>query len=457
MRMNTKPHVASIFTHEGGRAAHITPEMQLRRSVMSCMLWESEFYEDGKTIGQRIMDLCAYVKPEIIAKFAYEARHIQHLRHVPLLLLKGLVKHGHGSMVADAIVATISRADELAEFMAILLSDLKSSKRGDGVGAHVHTKKTIPAQVKKGLARAFQKFDAHQLAKYNRDAAVKLRDVLFMIHAKPKDEAQAALWKSLIDGTLPSAQTWEHRLSGGADKKTTFEAMINDGSLGYFALIRNLRGMLEARVDINLLRKAIVARGHGADKILPFRFVAAARAAPQLERELDIALYATVESGPELAGETVVMVDVSASMDSPISAMSDMKRIDAAAALASVIKGNLRVFTFSGRLVEVPARHGMAGVDAIIRSQEHGGTYLRKAMEVAAGKVGKWPDRLIVITDEQSHDGVAAVHPGIKSAWMINVASAQNGVGYGQGWNHIDGWSDNVIRYIVESERMAAE
>ena len=55
-------------------------------------------------------------------------------------------------------------------------------------------------------------------------------------------------------------------------------------------------------------------------------------------------------------------------------------------------------------------------------------------------------DRLIVITDEQSHDPV----PQMKG-YLINVASNKNGVGYGQ-WTHIDGWSDKVLEYIVKYE-----
>ena len=34
-------------THEGARARAITPEQELRRSVMACMLWEKQFYEGG--------------------------------------------------------------------------------------------------------------------------------------------------------------------------------------------------------------------------------------------------------------------------------------------------------------------------------------------------------------------------------------------------------------------------
>jgi hypothetical protein len=57
MRTNTKR--ASLTTHEGARAHHTSVLAQLRRSVLSCLLWESEFYEDGVEISQRIADLTA--------------------------------------------------------------------------------------------------------------------------------------------------------------------------------------------------------------------------------------------------------------------------------------------------------------------------------------------------------------------------------------------------------------
>ena len=46
------------------------------------------------------------------------------------------------------------------------------------------------------------KFDACQLAKYDCESVVKLRDVLFLCHAKPRDEGQAEVWKRLVAGTL---------------------------------------------------------------------------------------------------------------------------------------------------------------------------------------------------------------------------------------------------------------
>ena len=77
----------------------------------------------------------------------------------------------------------------------------------------------LSAQVKKELAAAFTKFDEYALAKYNRPNAVKLRDVLFLSHAKPLDAAQALLWKRLIAGEPAAPDTWEVALSSGANKR----------------------------------------------------------------------------------------------------------------------------------------------------------------------------------------------------------------------------------------------
>ena len=427
-RMNQAAAAKAVFTH-GGQPAypHLKPIQELRRSVLACMLWENGYYESGVSVADRIVELAAKVSPRELSNLAIEARTVHNLRHVSLLLLCSLAKHG-GRIVGDTIAQVVSRADEPAELLALYWKD---------------GKRPISKQMKMGLARAIRKFSAYQLAKYNRDNAVKLRDVLFLVHAKPKDDVQAEDWKRLIAGTLPIPDTWEVALSGGADKRATWERLIREGQIGYFALLRNLRNMATAGVDPDLIRDAILARKGGAEKVLPFRYVAAARACPQMEPALDQSLCETIAELPPLAGRTLVLVDVSWSMNAPLSAKSDMSRMDAAAALASLIHGDLRVFSFSQQLVEVPPRRGMAGVDAVIRSQRHGGTALAGAVGVA----NTLPhDRLIVITDEQATDG-RVPDPVAKHAYMINVASNKNGVGYGR-WTHLDGFSEGILRWI---------
>lgn len=444
------------FTHEGAPAKRISVEKQLYRSVMSCLLWEKEFYEDGEDIAKRILKLCEQVESTKIADMAYQARHEMHLRHVPLLLLCAIVRKGHKKVTEPVIEAVISRADEMGEFISLYWS-LPGNKH------------MIPHAMQRGLQRAIVKFDEYQLAKYDRDSAnVKLRDVFRLVRPRPGEwyrhptnkqsctnlskklnkeaaKEQKDLWGRAVKGELKTPDTWEVALSGGADKKETFERLIMEGKLGYFALLRNLRNMAQAGVDEILVSTAITDRKNGADRVLPFRFIAAARAAPRFERELDQAMIAGLGQLPELKGRTAVLVDVSGSMDGKLSGKSDLKRIDAAAALASIINAEkLRTFTFSHHLCEVPPRRGMAGVDVIIRSQQHVGTYLGNALRALRHEAGQF-DRLIVITDEQSHDLIG--DPWMKHAYMINVASAKNGVGYGK-WNHINGFSENVLRWI---------
>ena len=436
MRTNLK-FKADTFTHEGAPAVpNLSPEVQLRRSVLSCLLWESEFYEDGEAIADRIQASALKCSPKFVADLAVEARSKFNLRHAPLFLLVCLAKMGaKSSLVSDAVEKTIQRADELAELLAIYWK--------------VNGKdKPIANQIKKGLAKAFLKFDEYALGKYDRANAVRLRDVMFLVHPKPRDNTQKLLFDRLTIGTVPAPDTWEVALSGGADKKATFERLIQEGKLGYLALLRNLRNMEQAGVDSGIVRDAILAR-KGAHRVLPFRYVAAARACPQMEPHLDKALQATIAQLPPLSGKTAILVDVSGSMDDKLSNRSDLTRMDAAAALASIVNGDVRVFTFSQSVVEVPPRRGMAGIDAVRNSQSHGGTYLGQAIDAVNKQIPH--DRLIVITDEQSHDSVPAPKG---RGYMINVASYQNGVGYGR-WTHIDGFSEQVLRFIHEHEAAA--
>ena len=420
-------------THEGAPAKTISAELQLRRSVLACLLWENQFYEDGVEIASRVAEMVPKVEAVKVAALAVEAREQMKLRHAPLLLVREMARYStHRALVAETLEKIIQRADELSEFLAVYWAT---------------GRQPLSAQVKKGLAAAFRKFDAYALAKYNRENPVKLRDVLFLSHAKPRDEAQAEVWKQLVEGELASPDTWEVSLSGGANKRETFERLLRENKLGALAVLRNLRNMAESGVDEKLVKSAL--RGLNTSRVLPFRFIAAARYVPQWEAELEAAMYKSVEATPKLAGKTVLVVDVSGSMTAPLSARSEMQRTDAAYGLAILLREiveDLSVYSFSDRLVRVPSRRGFALRDAIDASQPHGSTYLGRALETMREQY----DRLIVITDEQSHDAVP--RPSGK-VYMINVASYQNGVGYGE-WTHIDGWSESVIGYIRELESM---
>src|SRR5215470_11930796 len=238
-------------THEGAPARNISAEHQLRRSVLACLLWESQFYEDGVEIAGRIAELVPKVAAEKVAALAVEGRAKMKLRHAPLLLVREMARHAtHRGLVADTLARVIQRADELAESVAIYWKDGRVP---------------LSAQVKKGLAAAFPKFDEYALAKYDRSGPIKLRDVLFLAHAKPRDAAQAGVWKKLVWGRLATPDTWEVALSASgkegesANKREAWERLLREQKLGALALLRNLRNMREAGVDEMLVLESLGA------------------------------------------------------------------------------------------------------------------------------------------------------------------------------------------------------
>ena len=446
MRLNVLKlsHLVEPRTHEGASAATLTAEQALRRSVLSCMLWESEFYEDGVQIAARIHELVPRVDAERVSALAVEARERMKLRHAPLLLVREMARHAsHRLLVGETLARVIQRADELAEFVAIYWSG---------------GRQPLSAQVKKGLASAFTRFDEYALAKYDRAGIVRLRDVLFLSHARPLDEAQAALWKRLAANQLTAPDTWEVALSAAgrdaAAKREVWERLLAGRKLGALALLRNLRNMQESGVSEDLVRRALATLK--TERVLPFRFLAAARNAPQWEAELEQAMFRSLEGrGTRLAGHTVLLVDVSGSMEVQLSRRSDMRRSDAAYGLAILLREmaeKVTIYTFSDRAQFVSPRRGMALRDALDASQPHGGTYLGRALafvEENSRRAGSAAyDRIVVITDEQSHDQVASPRG---KGYVINVASNRNGVGYGD-WTHIDGWSEAVVDYIAAFE-----
>jgi hypothetical protein len=466
MKTNTKRKAVppkrnvNARTHEGAPADAAPAYMELRRSVLSCMLWENEFYESGSQIALRVKELCHRVTADQLANLAIKARIDYKLRHMPLYLARELVRHKDAgpNIVAGTIERVIQRADELAEFMAIYWKEGKCP---------------IANAVKRGLGRVISNFDSYQLAKYNRDNAVALRDVLFMVHAKPKDigdrkgkkakaiarkgykrgatmrhkTPQAISYQQLADDELPTPDTWETNLSGGANKKEVFERLLSENKLGYMALLRNLRNMEEAQVD----RRLIVQRlreGAPKSKALPFRFIAAAVHAPRFEDVLDECMLLSLGAMDKLSGRTVLLIDNSGSMyQEKISAKSELTRAQAAQALAVMAREiceEVVIYAFSNKCELVPPRHGIALANAVRDATTHGGTATGDALRLLNEKEDY--DRIIIFTDEQTND-VLGKPKNEAVGYIINVASNQYGIGGGN-FVKIDGFSEQVLRFI---------
>ena len=426
---------APVTNSVGLIVPNISPEMQLTRLTLAAMLFEKQFYMDGKSHAELIADLVKKVDPERVGVLAKAAREQFKLRHIPLLLTRELARIG--KLKASVLTDVVQRADEMSEFLSIYWKDGKTP---------------LSNQVKKGLANAFVKFNEYQLAKYDKNsAAVSLRDVMFLTHAKPQNEVQAALFKRVANQELVTPDTWETQLSAGADKKETFSRLMAEKKLGALAFLRNLRNMVQAGVDEQEIRK--YARTVDVTKVLPFRYIAAARIMPQFEDMLEAMMLRSLATLEKLPGKTILMVDVSGSMfGTKVSEKSDLDRFDAAAALAMLCKEvceKVEIYTFSNSAVRVAPRSGFALREALLNSQPHGGTNLGNSLRQIATSSR---DRIIVMTDEQSYDRPTSA--GCDKGYILNVAAYENGVNHSD-WTTISGFSEACIDYIRESEKAA--
>jgi len=456
MRTNTKPvdyrvdKTARLAGGYGPYAAKQDTEGLLRRSVMACLLWEDNFYEDGVSNAENIKNLIPQVDPQKVFDIAVEARTKQKLRHVPLFIAREMARiDSHKGLVGKLLPQIIKRADELAEFLAIYWKD---------------GRQPLSKQVKKGLAQAFHNFDEYQFAKWNRDNQVKLRDVMFLVHPHPGQKAE--LFKKIADNELETPDTWEVALSAGKDKKETWTRLINEGKLGALAFMRNLRNMEKAGVSHSVIQ-------NGFDTInprwlLPLNYFAAAKHAPNWEREIEALMLRGFAQVPKLPGYTIFVVDVSGSMTQRLSPKSEFTRLDAAVAMALIASEtceHISIYATAGddyrrqhKTEKIRPRRGFALCDEIKQAANRlggGGIFTRQCLEYIREHETEKPDRIIIFSDSQDCDLPERRIPkpfGIKN-YIVDVSSHSRGINYQGVWTaEISGWSEHFLEYIFAYE-----
>ena len=466
MQTNTPSRLASATTHEGLRVRPQGVMAELTRTASACMLFENTFYESGESIAKRMYDLTLRV-PSLhdVLVLAQDLRHRHGLRHAPLWLLNAALDHPTAAENKDAIETVIanvcgSRGDMPGEMLALYRKD--------------NAKRPIAKVLQRGLARAIESFGSYALQKYAARGAYRLRDVMFLSRPKARDQVQADWFKLLADDELPPAYTWEVELSAGGDKRAVFERMLRDGKLGELAILRNLRNMTDAGVDRDLIANRLLdASARSKFGVLPFQYIAAARAVPSLEPFIEKAMlagthafmrdHATQEmvetNGNLLAGHTLLMVDVSGSMKDVLSAKSTLTRADAAGAMAILMREvceDVSVFEYNTSVRELPARRGFALRDAF--SKPNDGTYTghmtSRALQMVRDRIGRYPERVIVITDEQAsaRGGQLPALPKGSSGYVMNVAPYRVGIEWGK-WTTISGFSEHLVKFIMEAEK----
>lgn len=423
--LKAKSKVKQVANYEGERSFVLTPQLELYTAVATAGL-SDQYYEKAADKMQRLRELVEKNDATFVAKLAIYVREKMYLRTVPMVLTVELAKQQSGNGIVSKLTnRVVQRADEITELLAYyaMANERKSVKKLN----------KLSKQLQKGLGEAFNKFDEYQFAKYNRDAEVKLKDALFLVHPKAKDEAQQILFDKIVKDELQAPYTWEVELSvlgqqkfehakAKADAvKAKWEELIFSNKMGYMATLRNLRNILEAEVSKEALNKVCEYLGDAnavaKSKQLPFRFLAAYRELKQLNngrvsKVLEALEAAVLQSAANIAGydentKVVIAADVSGSMQKAISAKSKVQYYDIGLMLAMLLQSRCQnvvtgMFGDIWKVINVPKKNILSNVEEFYRREGEVG-YSTNGYLVIQDLLqrGKVVDKLMLFTDCQ--------------------------------------------------------
>jgi 60 kDa SS-A/Ro ribonucleoprotein len=463
-KFNTSAASANRVTNvAGGSAYKMTPELELVSALLTSFL-EDKFYQKGSDRITAIKDAITKVDPLFAAKAAVYARTefgMRSVSHVAAAEIAATVKGEQWTKrFFDRVVF---RPDDMTEILSYYYANYGKNE---------------PQAMRKGFAKAFERFDEYQLAKYRgASKSVKLVDVVNVVHP-----ANSEAIAKLVKDELRNADTFEAKLSkaGQSDspdsKQETWSELVTSGKLGYFALLRNLRNIIEDAPEVvpQAIEQLVNPKAIKKSLVLPFRFLTAAEEigkipgpeAKKVIMGISTALDVSASNIPKFEGETLVAIDKSGSMQGePIrkSALFGAMLVKSNAADVILWDDNATILNCNPMdSVTTIANQILARVVSM------GGTNIMAPFQLADRKYS----RILILTDEQSwgHSSYYSTGTGPSALAAYKTRTGANPMVYNwdmQGHGTLQfpenqvavlaGWSDKVfdIMKLVETDKHA--
>lgn len=367
----TTPNTTNLA---GGKAFTMSARMEIVTILLTTFL-KDKFYEKSDATVQRLTaliqglqeheDIIFIAKAIVYARTIFGMRSITHVATVAITpKITTMAKRGPRCS-RGFFKSVIHRPDDITEILSYLkhVSPKKHGKKG---------KIGVPniGSMRKGFADALRSFSPYALAKYRgHDKEIKLADAINWCHPKKIENAQAvtAAIAALVKGELRNEETWEAMLSAaGKDtmkKAEVWKTLLESRKLGYLALLRNLRNIMEQAPD--MLPKALESLTSEAfitkSLILPFQYMTAYKEFKDLGTAqsrilitgLSKAIDISLANVPKFEGDTVVVLDVSGSMASRHSGNQTCAEVAAlfGAVIAKANNADLMLFTGDAKYV----------------------------------------------------------------------------------------------------------
>lgn len=416
-----------VINQAGGTAFKQSDKLELVSWLLTSFV-EDKYYENSTEQIERIYNLLSTLSDkEFICKAAIYSRTNFGMRSASHIIAAEIAKDVKGATWTRSFLDKIVyRPDDMTEILSYYLKKYGTP---------------IPNSLKVGFARAFNRFNEYQLAKYRgENKEVSLIDVVNLVHPKPVKENAKAL-KALVKGKLVSTDTWESMLtkagqtSENEDEKTeakaeVWETLLKEKKLGYFAALRNINNVIKQGNDNTfdmLLDVLVNEKMIKGSLVFPYRYLTAInnldgdsarvrKAKVALNKAIDI----SCKNVPQLSGNTLVVVDYSGSMGSGLDSHKGKGSLFGAI-LAKANNSDFMIFGDKASFIDYdPSQSTLKLTEEFMKNNEQRGegykqvghgTNFNAVFEVAS----KPYDRIVYFSDMQGWAGGGAPYHSFKA------------------------------------------
>lgn len=389
----TSPATDTI-NEAGGVAYSMSDEHALAQYACTGCL-NGTFYASAETQLDMVLELARKVKPLFLAKLAVYSRQSGLMKDMPAVLLAVLSTRDIG-----LTKAVFARVCDDAKMVKNFVQIIRSGQVG---------RKSLGTALKRLVQGWLAERTEEQLFKAVVGTDPSLADVIKMVHPRPANKARANFYKYLIGKdltpaqfkTLPdNVQAYEKfKKNGGEAKKVPdvpFQLLTNLNlsteqyrqvaeKMSFSALRQNLNALAKHGVfkgDTTTIAAATLSNPENVRKAktMPFQLFASYKATEsnanvptKIKNAIQDALDASLSNVPEVPGKTFVAVDISGSMQSPVtgdrgSATTSISCLDAAAVMGSALlrknPNDVEILPFSDNVVlsyDAPLRRDIWG------------------------------------------------------------------------------------------------
>lgn len=416
--------VTKTTNYAGGEAFVASPELEFV-SILLTSFVSDQYYRKASDTMDQVTKLLEKIDPLFAAKAAIYARTKFGMRSITHVVAAELFRKVNGKTRVSGqewpkrfVEQVVYRPDDAAEILSYYFNKIKE--------------KSLAKQLQKGLRASLGKFDEYQLAKYRGEGkAISLVDIVNLTHPKPNEKNMEAL-KKLVADELRSTETWESKMTAAGKnakneeekeelRKEVWTSLIKERKLGYFALLKNLRNIIEQTPEMVEEAAAMLTDEKLIQKslILPFRFMTAMK---QLQADginnkviyaaINKAMELSFQNVPKFDGKTLVVVDHSGSMDSVEHGNMSQFEIGAMFAVA-MSKANDADFIYFGSIAKYYGMNPLDTTTTIVKELESLNNGSRPHEEVGHGtnfnaifeEANKAYDRIVIFSDMQGWIG----------------------------------------------------